>query len=273
MRPDLIARSRTGDLEAFDGLVSLWADRALQVALQASKGPEEAATAVASALATAYTQLPSLHRAHGFRTWLMSLVLKACASPPRDERLRAVLDAKGSRRLMQADRALAGLLGDAPRLRLPENFFDTKVAPLLIEPSLFASVKPLTDPKTAWRTVTSSAWICETSASKMTRGDAKPITGRGAVEKPRPSFDEIEVTFRAHGRVGWIVRSRIRFVPGIIESCYDATITPEAGMLRLRGVATPSGFLSHISEKLALESADRRTAAIERAADLTFQAR
>lgn len=267
---DLIARSRTGDRDAFAGLVALWADRGLQVALQASRDPEEAAGAVAVGFAAAYGKLPELHRANGFRAFLMRHVLEACSSQPRDERLRVVLKASGPRKLRQIDQALAGLLGESPRLRLPDSFYEERVLPGLQEPALALEARAIEDPVQASALLASNGWALTVAGSTSSRVTAAGAKGRGAVQKPRKSHDIAEVTFRTERRLGWIVRSTMTGVPGEIELCLDAGVRERAAFVRLRGAAIPTSFLGHVSERLLADALPRFKEQLAIGADHAF---
>lgn len=262
MHADLIARSRTGDRAAFGGLVGLWADQALQVALQAARDPEDASDAVARAFVQAYTDLPHLHRSAGIRPWLMMLVLESCGAPPRDQRLRAVLDHKGLTGARNADRALASLLGEVPKLRLPSSFFEERIAPALIEPSEIAVAVRVADVEVGWLIATTVGMLAAASGTSVRGVTRIGARGRGACTWPIASSDVLEVNHRSPTTVGWTVRSHARIVPGEVQASYDATQLSDGIGIRLRGVATPSGIFGRVSAKMASASAEHRTAAV-----------
>lgn len=267
MHADLIARSRTGDRTAFAGLVNLWADQALLVALQAARDPEDAGDAVARAFVRAYAELPTQHRSVGFRTWLMMLVLEGCGAPPRDARLRAVLDQKGPTGARRADRALSGLLGETPRLRLSSSFYEERIEPELVEPAEAFTTRHPEVPDLAWLIGTTVAVLAEASGMTMRAVTRTGATGRGACSKPTPSHDVLEVTHRSTRHVGWTVRSSARILPGEVEASYDASLTPSGLTLRLRGIAIPRGLSGRIGATMAASSRDRRHDAVVRAWD------
>ena len=263
MHADLIARSRTGDRAAFGGLVGLWADQALQVALQAARDPEDASEAVARAFAQAYTDLPRLHRSAGIRPWLMMLVLESCGAPPRDERLRAVLDHKGFAGARKADRALASLLGEVPKLRLPTSFFEERVSPALVEPAVTAVAARVADVEVGWLIATTVGMLAAASGMTMRGVTRIGARGRGACTWPIASTDVLEVNHRTPTSVGWTVRSNARILPGEVQASYDATQLADGVGIRLRGVAIPTGILGRVSAKMAAASAEHRTSALQ----------
>lgn len=272
MHADLIARSRTGDRTAFAGLVGLWADQALQVALQAAPDAEEAAEAVVRASVQAYLQLPTLHRSVGFRPWLMMLVLESCGAPPRDDRLRAVLNRKGLRGARIADRALASLLGEPPRLRLPASFYEDRVAPALIEPSEATAARRADDLDVAWLIGTTLPVLAAASGTTLRSTTRIGATGTGACTWPIRSRDVLEVNHRSATQVGWTLRSHARILPGDLEASYDAIRLDDGVGLRLRGFAVPEGLPGRIAARMLAESRARRLAALDGAWDLTLPA-
>ncbi len=267
MHADLIARSRTGDRVAFGGLVGLWADHALQVALEAARDPEDAGDAVARSFVQAYTGLPALHRSVGFRPWLMMLVLESCGAPPRDDRLRAVLDARGLRGARRADQALAGLLGQPPKLRLPATFYEDRVAPALVEPAVATIARRADDVEVAWLIGTTIGVLAAASGMTLGRVTRHGAVGRGACAWPTASRDHLEVTTRTPVSVGWTVRSRARILPGEVQASYDALQLADGIGLRLRGIAIPAGLEGRASATMASRSRDHRVAALASAWD------
>lgn len=267
MHADLIARSRTGDRAAFAGLVGIWADQALQLALQAARDPEEAGDAVARAFTQAYEQLPTLHRSSGFRTWLAMLVLESVGAPPRDERLRAVLEQRGIRGARIADRALASVLGETPRLRLPASFYEDRVEPALVEPAEARHARPAADPEIAWLIATTVGVLMAASGSTMRGVSRIGAHGRGACGWPIASHDVLEVTYRTPTQVGWTVRSAARILPGDVQASYDAVQRADGIGIRLRGVAVPRGIAGRVAAKMAADSRDARHGALAAAWD------
>lgn len=237
MQPDLIQRSRAGDREAFAGLVSLWGDRALQIALVCTMQTEDAVAAVARAMRAAYMQIPSLHPRSTFRPWLMRLVVKEAGSDPRDERLRALLGSKGQRGLARADEAIVSHLAVQPKYRLPERFFTDEVEPHLEEPLLRAVGRPAP----AWRVDDLAFAAGATSGTPGASVWAKPGMQRrlrGAQPGPLKSRDILTVLDAVPGtRLAWSATSSFPLTPGSIDVVYAADVTREDLTLYIRGVA------------------------------------
>lgn len=86
--PTLIARSRAGDLEAYDHLVGAYQDRVYQVAFRITGNREDAWDAAQDALVRAFQGLRSFRGDAGFGTWLYRITVNAALDivrrrPPR----------------------------------------------------------------------------------------------------------------------------------------------------------------------------------------------
>lgn len=237
MQPDLVQRSRAGDLEAFAGLVALWGDRALQIALVCTPRTEVAVGAVAGAFGRAYHELPALHPRVSFRPWLMGLVLEAAGGRPRDERLKALQHAGGQRAQARADRAIVSHLASPPKLRLPERFFTDEVEPTLQEPVL----RSVERAAPRWR-IDDLALI-----ARATTGESAPAiagrtgmsrTMRGAQPGPRRSRDLVTVLqVVPRMRIAWASLSRFPGIPGSVDAVYLAEMNEDTLRVSLRGIA------------------------------------
>lgn len=253
MSADLVQRSRAGDRGAFAGLVGLWGDRALQLALSCRADPTEASEAVAAAFVVVYRDLPGLHTRRAFRPWLGRLVLIAAGARPRDERLRTVLtEATGARAERRADAVLRSVLSSPPRLRLPEGFFADQVEDLLTEPEVLVARRPCLDPVDALRALGSE-------------GFRRAATPAASVR--------IEDAWRQQGYgLGWIATEHVSFRPASLESVWDANIVEETVVVRLRGIAVPGGLVGRALTGAATELGAQRASALARACDTAFGA-
>jgi len=88
----LIARSRAGDLEAYDHVVGIYQDRVYQVAYRITGNREDAWDAAQEALLRAYQGLRSFRGDAGFGTWLYRIAVNAALDivrrrPPRADDL------------------------------------------------------------------------------------------------------------------------------------------------------------------------------------------
>lgn len=259
MQPDLIQRSRGGDHDAFAGLVSIWADRALQIALVCTTDSEVAVDAVARALPEVYRALPSLHPEGAFRPWLMRHVMSAAGDKPRDDRLRVLLSMRTRRDVARADAAISSHLSADPRLRLPERFYADRVEPVLSEPTLRSLEGPTDERVTDLSFATLVSAGTTSIATEASVGMQRRL--RGSQRSRLASRDTITILRTAPGTaMSWSVRSKVFGLPGSIDAIYEA-VTEEAGTLvRLRGLALPIGRLEPIWRRIAADGLDQRVA-------------
>ncbi|HET6947979.1 MAG TPA: sigma-70 family RNA polymerase sigma factor, partial [bacterium] len=75
--PSLIARSRGGDVEAYDHLVGAYQDRIYHVAFRITGNREDAWDAAQDAFVRAYQGLRSFRGDAGFSTWLHRIAVNA----------------------------------------------------------------------------------------------------------------------------------------------------------------------------------------------------
>lgn len=77
---DLIEKAQAGDRDAFTQLI-LWHEGALgRMALSALKEPNDAADAIQETILRAWKNLPRLRQPQFFRTWLIRILLRECAT-------------------------------------------------------------------------------------------------------------------------------------------------------------------------------------------------
>src|SRR6478609_3462338 len=92
MRPELVARARGGDHEAFARLVDGSVDRLYALANLILRDADRAQDAVQEALVSAWRGLRSLRDPEAWDAWLYRLTVWACYRHARRDRRRAVVE-------------------------------------------------------------------------------------------------------------------------------------------------------------------------------------
>lgn len=77
---ELIRKAQAGDQDAFTRLILRQEAVLSRVALSALRQPEDAADAVQEAVLRAWKHLPGLRHPQYFRTWLVRILLRECAT-------------------------------------------------------------------------------------------------------------------------------------------------------------------------------------------------
>ncbi|MFN2613695.1 MAG: hypothetical protein ABR552_02610 [Actinomycetota bacterium] len=266
MDVDLIARCRTHDRSAFAGLVDLWNEQALKVALRATNGDQPAALgAVRDGLIRAWRELPSTHSQRPLRPWLLGIISRTAAGPgdPSDANIGAIVRARGD---AQADAAIRALLDQAPAVHLGGAFYEDEIAPRLGDVAAI-EVRRLVggSPAEVWETIVDpasvGAWSGVDGARIRPNGPLQRgsrITGRGRLAERRSASIEILVTRAETASVfAWAARARLASLPRAIELHRVIDLVPRAEgcevRARLLGVAFPPGVAGR-----ALHAAYRR---------------
>jgi RNA polymerase sigma-70 factor (ECF subfamily) len=79
MNPEVVARARTGDHEAFAALAAASIDRLYRIARQVLRDPALAEDAVQETLVEAWRSLPALRDLDRFDAWVHRILVRACS--------------------------------------------------------------------------------------------------------------------------------------------------------------------------------------------------
>ncbi|MDH7601705.1 MAG: sigma-70 family RNA polymerase sigma factor [Armatimonadota bacterium] len=86
LEADLVSRARSGDLSAFDELVSLHQDRVFALARRILGNDEDAADVQQETFIRAWRSLPKFRQESEFATWLHRITVNLCLTRKRSKR-------------------------------------------------------------------------------------------------------------------------------------------------------------------------------------------
>lgn len=109
MVPDdeLLARSRAGDMEAFNLLVERYQRMLYTIAYRFLGNPEDASDAAQEALVRAYKNLPGFRGQCSFKTWLQHIIANICRDTLRRLARRPTLSLEGLQETEGGSREIA----------------------------------------------------------------------------------------------------------------------------------------------------------------------
>lgn len=246
MELDLLERCRSGDRQAFAGLVSLWADRAHAVARFVSRDAASAEASVADAFIAAWEHLPSLHTYRAFGPWLMTQVTRAAEqhAPARSDDPLVEALRKGHADPRGADRALTDILAGGKRVApLPATFYDDAVDARLSDTHLLeVSATTAAARALAIALQDPSAWCASKPRARTPLRPGSRMRARGALGSSGRTHDSTLVTLVDEQTLAWTTASRPGIWRASIEFRWSLVAAGDTLNHRLRGVAFPPGI-------------------------------